>query len=549
MGRPILLNESDISTEYPGDIDDENITEKGFLPALPGELTKISAAIALINASRILTKALTVLYPAAASYSFPISKVHSLSEELENWSKSLPSHLRLTFAKDKPSTGIISDRSPLLSLVYFHIRSIIHRPIVCYGSGSHAAASLLTIADSGKHVVQILDLLDERSMNFTFPLNKVEILVSSGLALLWQRLDLPADSKIVQDNRKSFGLLFEVFKRYSMDSATNFVGVLQCLAAPTYRSSPPRPSTAQPAGQDLRLRQTISAPSNMKNKSAMKQIQAFAARFTNFGSKPQKAASDDDIARRTRIPIAPTIPIAQTEGLNSPVQGRMSISSAQSEPCFAVPATRSSPTLSRASHSPTTPNVNLESASALNVNLDYFPMAHQSSVTLSSPPPHFDTPQPHYKEHPDSTDPVFTDAAWEGILASMDSGTSNIFNGIYGGSLDGETPPFVQHHQQQPPSFLNDPSCAGGVDSMGTPTMHWPSEVWPADAINLLSSTNKAPVPQSLLSFSDESLTSGGDEFSHSGSSIPPSGEGMTDGFGGAVGGIAVPHSHELEGY
>ena len=114
MGRPVLLNETDISTEYPGDIDDENITEKGFLPALPNELTKISAALALIDATRILTKALDRLYPAAASYSFAVSKAHALSEELEKWCRNLPSHLRLTFCKDKPSTGIISDRSPLL---------------------------------------------------------------------------------------------------------------------------------------------------------------------------------------------------------------------------------------------------------------------------------------------------------------------------------------------------------------------------------------------------------------------------------------------------
>ena len=352
--------------------------------------------------------------------------------------------------------------------------------------------------------MQILDLLDERSMNFAFPLYKVEILVSAGLALLWQRLDLPAESKIVQDNRKSFGLLFEVFKRYSMDSATSFVGVLQCLAIPSDGTNP-RPHTAQTPIQDLRLRTTMSAPSTMKNKSAMKQIQAFAARFTNFGSKLQKPSPDPTIRHSAGAMTA-------SENHQSSPQdrsySRLSISSAQSEPCFAIVPPYTSPTLSRSSNSP-------KSA----VNLDFFPMARQNSMMMSPPAA---TPQKGME------DPVFTDAAWESILASMDSGNTNIFNGIYGGSLDGETP-FAQP--------LSDP---GYVDSMATPIPTWPSEIWSADAINVLQ--NKAPVPQSLLSFSDESLTSGGDDFSaHSGSSVPPQ-EVLADGF---VGGIAVPHEFE----
>lgn len=109
-----MIRESDISTEYPTDIDDENLTDKGFLPALPGEPTKISNALALIHVARILSKALEQLYPAAASYSVSVDKARELDAELDEWSKALPSHLRLQFSKDKPSTNVISDRSPLL---------------------------------------------------------------------------------------------------------------------------------------------------------------------------------------------------------------------------------------------------------------------------------------------------------------------------------------------------------------------------------------------------------------------------------------------------
>jgi len=52
-GLPVLLREEQIQTEYPEDIDDENVTEAGFLPTLPGESTRISSALALFSASRV----------------------------------------------------------------------------------------------------------------------------------------------------------------------------------------------------------------------------------------------------------------------------------------------------------------------------------------------------------------------------------------------------------------------------------------------------------------------------------------------------------------
>jgi len=113
-GTPMLLREADISTEYPEDVDDENLSSQGFSPTLPGELTKVSSALALFKVSRILSKALEQLYPAAASYQLSVNKLHAISEELDQWSQNLPTHLRLQFSKDKPSTGVISCRSPLL---------------------------------------------------------------------------------------------------------------------------------------------------------------------------------------------------------------------------------------------------------------------------------------------------------------------------------------------------------------------------------------------------------------------------------------------------
>jgi hypothetical protein len=119
LGLPRLLKEEDIHAEYPSDTDDEYVTEKGFQPTLPGEYTKISSALALFRASRILAKVLEQNYPAAASHDLSLQSLTLLENELNDWSEKLPQHLKLTFVQDKPSTDITGSRSALLVGINF----------------------------------------------------------------------------------------------------------------------------------------------------------------------------------------------------------------------------------------------------------------------------------------------------------------------------------------------------------------------------------------------------------------------------------------------
>ena len=126
-GVPLLLRESDISTEYPTDVDDENISEAGIQTGGTGE-TKMSNTLALIGVTRILTKVLEDIHPQALKYDLPLKKIRTLTDELDQWNESLPQHLRLKFINDKPSTGIISDRSPLLvrgfTFCFIHVLTV-----------------------------------------------------------------------------------------------------------------------------------------------------------------------------------------------------------------------------------------------------------------------------------------------------------------------------------------------------------------------------------------------------------------------------------------
>jgi hypothetical protein len=113
-GAPMLLRDDDITADFPADIDDENISTHGVSPSLPGEITKISSALSFFRIAKILSATLTELYPSGARYELSLEKLHSLSDQLDQWSQNLPSHLRLQFKQDKPSTNVVSCRSPLL---------------------------------------------------------------------------------------------------------------------------------------------------------------------------------------------------------------------------------------------------------------------------------------------------------------------------------------------------------------------------------------------------------------------------------------------------
>ena len=114
LGLPKLIKDVDVETEDPADVDDENVNEKGFQATLPGESTKLSSALALFRAARVLSKVLNELYPATSNCELSLSKINTLSEELDAWRANLAPHLRLEFVQDKPSTNVISSRCPLL---------------------------------------------------------------------------------------------------------------------------------------------------------------------------------------------------------------------------------------------------------------------------------------------------------------------------------------------------------------------------------------------------------------------------------------------------
>jgi len=147
-----------------------------------------------------------------------------------------------------------------------------------------------------------------------------------------------------------------------------------------------------------------------------------------------------------------------------------------------------------------------------NLNLDYLPIGEVvESGSTNVVPPKFQ----------------LNDSAWEKLLTNIDSGHSSIYNGLYGG-ISADESPLQRYH------------TAPTIDTGG----EWAQEAWPEGAIDM---TSKGAVPQSVLSFSEESLTSGEDlVFSTSGSnngSMAQENGGSEETFKG----ITIPNCEDFE--
>ncbi|KAJ5082406.1 hypothetical protein N7532_011449 [Penicillium argentinense] len=462
-GLPVLLRESDIQTEYPVDVDDENVTENGFLPTLPGESTRISSALALFSASRILNKTLEDIFPLRSGYDMYVSKMRVVSAQLDDWLLTLPAHLRLEFSQDKPSTNVTSSRSPLLSLVYYFIRSLIHRPAVCYAEENLRSPSILAMSDSSKHIIQILQLLDERRLCLSISINRKELVFLSGLGLLWQTLGLKRDSKLVKESQKLLANVVEQLELESSAAASEFNSLASTLVF--LDTAKQAPSGKQP--------QEMVAPAHKPSKFPKKHLQSLKSRLSPNATREQ---SEKQAAVSRRNTISGATPPLGVQSLRSPSWSSLPPSHQDQ------------------------------------YNASHFPADHgRASLDLGSDPRlisstmGYDYPRVMPSSTPsDTTNGAITMADWEYVLSDMDRGYSNIFTGIYGGKECGEdSGPFAsitaEYAQKQEDGTLSIPPPATDLQDLSP-------EAWSASSGDLASTQEHAA--QSVMSYSGESMGS-----------------------------------------
>ena len=483
LGLPKHIKDDDVHCEYPVDADDEYVTERGFQPTLPGESTKLSSALALFKAARILSKVLEEVFPAKTSYDLSLRKLSELSDELDAWQTSLAPHLRLQFAQDKPSTGTISSRSPLISLTYHYIRCLIHRPAICASIGTKASSSMLALSGSCKSMVQIVQLLEERGLRFSFCLSKDELLILSGFGLLFQRLKLDPSSKILKDNQKTIMAISDILLKSSAPCAAEFGRVANSFL-PKETAQPVVPASKSVSPTSQRKTPSLSRHNSEGSSesphlqslqaSTKKQLKAIAARFTTSSSSrpPPLPTPVDRRATVHNISLHPYAAHTQSQPSLSPLQKYSPTSVSRSEPALSphIVHTRPASVSTRPSVQPQQhtqikpkkrPNPNRLA------NLDYLSFATDS-----------EDPRPIPVATPVKTEPPPTD--WEKLLGSLDNGQTNIFDACYGGlPVEGLLDGNALHGARQP----SDATTASAP-------LDWDSDLWALCQTTTTASTN-----------------------------------------------------------
>jgi hypothetical protein len=348
------------------------------------------------------------------------------------------------------------------SLAYFYIRSLIHRPLLCHGVGSNTSASLITIADSAKHIVQILELLDERKMHYAFLMNRTELLLASGFSLLWHCMELSQDSKLAKDNQKSLSAFMCLLIQASPSIAAEFQAVAHSLVVAESLSPPSSPSPAQTTPETMCDRFSMPAP-EPKPKSARRQLQAIASRFSSLTKLHQPRT--EETPRRATVPTADPF----FAGFHHRTSSQLSHCSTRSLPAFSI----TSPPLGHTFME--------QSPSA--VNLDYLSLDENSQLADLNP----------------RKESVGPGVDWSQYFEGMDILSPIMYDGPYNSVLQDQ---------------ISQSRLDLDVASLSNPP-DWLDHEWLVSAIDL---PTKGAAAQSVLSASEESITSGGDEFSGCGS-------------------------------
>lgn len=292
-------------------------------------------------------------------------------------------------------------------------------------------------------------------------INRRELIFLSGLGLLWQTFGLKPDSKLAKESQKLLINILEQMEQESCSSAREFNVLASNLLTLGYA---PRGSAPQ---------SEMVPPSSKPSKSPRKQLQSLKSRLASSLGRDQTAKQDSPSRRNT---ISGASPPATQQNLRSPSWASLPLGQAEIH-AAAFHATRHS---------------------SLDLPSDFQPGSSALGYDYNGPVSR--SPQS------DAASGAITMADWEHVLSDMDSGYSNIFNGIYGGHECADDPgPFASltaEHQKSNDGTLSVPPSAEYHDLS--------PEAWSSSSGDLSVPTH-GHTAQSVMSYSGESISSADD--------------------------------------
>ena len=434
-------------------------------------------------------------------------------------------------------------------MAYYYIRTLIHRPAVTSPLGSKAAPSLIAVGESSKHIVQIVQLLEERNMTFSFCLNKTDMLVLCGIALLYQSLGLSPESKLMKDVERLFGALVDILDRvqgpgiYDLKRvASILISVDQHHQHPSY-ASPARSSPDTSMGAPPPRASPPTQHQHAARKKSLYNVGPRASPASTAAAAPNMSESDllsqQEKLRRMTMPSIPAS--ARPELQRS--QSRASLDHA------ATPEQQPTTAAARRDHHHrfSISQIQQSMMRRVRTNLDYLSFngnggaGGNNNQHTSEPQPHAQSASPVQSRNaaPPMTQPNqgyppskplaggnggVSIAEWEALLGAMDSG--QMYDAIYGGPSFGNTLPAETTPTSMPATNNNGNSFGGGGGGGGPGSSggDWSSsspDAWDLSGFSVAdlvggvgAGTAGAPgqhPAQSVPSISDESLSSGDD--------------------------------------
>lgn len=374
-------------------------------------------------------------------------------------------------------------RENLQALAYYYMRTLVYRPAVGSSLGQKAAPALISIGEASKHIVQIVQLLEERNMTFSFCLNKTDTLVICGMTLLYQTLDLKQDSKLSKDSQKFVNAVIQLLVKAQAPGSLDFKRIAGMIIAVDDGGSPTQ-SRASPPTASTGHTQRRSPSTSSHARSATPQDAK-----PSLGRLAGASASETDLLQQQAKLRRMTMPSAAA--------GRPEVLRPQSRRSIDNPQTQSfnqrEHRLSM-SHSPqTSPSQHGLDYLALNPGSPaqgHMPVSMQGRRQHNLPS-HLQQrlSQMHPGAQVDSKPVDLSSSQWEALLGSLDGGQSNVYDAIYGGA----------------PLSLNDTAA---IPTNGGVSATWLADAWELNTFNL-GDFDGSVATQSVLSISDEGLSPG----------------------------------------
>jgi len=424
----------------------------------------------------------------------------ALEAELDEWYDQLPHHMRLNFKQDKPSTDVTGSRSPLLALAYYHMKVLIYRPAVTSSLGCKAAPAVIAVGEASKHIIQIVQLLEERSMSFSFCLNRSDTLILCGMALLYQTLGLKQDSKVLKDNEKLVNAVIQIVDKARAPGSLDFRRVANLLvivdeptpqslptpprqspetgmAAPaTYRSSPPAsiaPQNRKESPVGLHAGASVSETDLLLQQEKLRRMTMPANSQQGSEQYHVRPRQSFDGAPKRESPVASRehrLSMSQVQAAQAAMMARVSASAVQQNLDYL------------SLNSPQSPSSPIESRGQQQAQRQ-----HQQRQQQQQQHSHRQSQHAHlYNQAQQHKASPVSPSEWDSLLGSIESGQMNLYDAMYNtpGMLLAETP----------------------VSTFSAGSGNWSPEPWEIAAFNLSDFA-----PGSALSLSEESLSSGDD--------------------------------------